>query len=64
MDVGDDVRPGLDQELVATLEGVAPEVVLAQMAELDVGANGPVKDDDTLGNGIEIRTMHHDMLPG
>ena len=64
MDVGDDVRSGLDQELVAALEGVAPEVVLAQMAELEVGADGAVEDDDPLGNGIEIRTMHHDMLPG
>ena len=45
----DDVGLGDDQDLVATLEGGAAEVVGAQMLELEVGAGGAVEDEDALG---------------
>src|SRR5439155_1270355 len=52
--VGDNVRPGVDQDLVAPLEGGATEVVRRQVARLQGGACGAVVHDDALARGLEI----------
>ena len=46
--LGDRVRPGLDEDLVAPLEVGTSEVVRTQAEELKVGARGAVEDDDAL----------------
>ena len=55
---GDDVGPGDDEQLVAALEGLAAEVVGAQVEGLDVGAEGAVVDDDALVDEIEVPAAH------
>ena len=47
MQVAHHIGPGVHQDLVTTL--VAPEVVQGQIAFLQIGAHGPVENDDALG---------------
>ena len=54
VEVGDHVGPGVDEDLVAPLEGRPAEVVGRQSPELEVGAGGAVVDDDPLADGVEI----------
>ena len=54
VEVGDDVGPGVDEDLVAPLERRPSEVVGRQVARLQVGASGAVVHDDPLARGLEI----------
>ena len=47
--LGDLVGPGEDEVLVAALERGSAEVVGAEVAALDPGAEGAVEDDDPFG---------------
>ena len=61
--VGDHVGPGVDQDLVAALEGGAAEIVGPEVAQLQVGAGGAVEDDHPLPHRVEVGTHRH-RLPG
>ena len=52
--LGDEVGAGTDQDLVATLEVGAAEVLGAQAQHLQVGAHGAVEDQDPLPQRLEI----------
>ena len=54
MQLGDDVGPGLDQDLVAALEVRAAEVVGGPRPELEVRAGGAVEDDDALAQRLQV----------
>ena len=54
MHLGHEVRPGLDEPLVAALELGAAEVVSFQSQELQVRAHGAVEDDDTLVERLQV----------
>ena len=61
--VGDDVGPGVDQDLVASLEVRTAEIVGAQVPQLKVGAGRTIEDHDPLACRVEIGTHRH-RLPG
>ena len=63
MQVGDHVGPGVDQDLVAALEGRAAEIVRSEVAQLQVGAGGAVIDDHAL-SGVVDEVGHHHRVPG
>ena len=57
VDLGDQVRAGADQDLVAALELGPAEVLRAQAQQLQVGAHGAVEDEDALPQRREIRRL-------
>ena len=54
VDLGDEVGAGADQDLVATLEVGAAEVLGAQAQHLQIGAHGAVEDEHPLPQGLEV----------
>ena len=56
MQVGDHVRPGGHEDLVATLEGRAAEVVGSEVAQLQVGADGSVENHHSLAHCLQVGT--------
>jgi hypothetical protein len=46
--IGDHVRPGGAQQLVAALQGMTTEVIRTQFAQLQVGSRGAIEDHDPL----------------
>ena len=56
---GDDVGSGEAEHLVAALEGPARRSRPAEVEALDVGAEGAVEHDDTLGHGVEVGLLGH-----
>ena len=54
--VGDHVRPGGHEHLVAALEGRAAKVVGSEVAQLQVGADGSVENHHSLAHGLQVRT--------
>ena len=62
MQVGNDVRPGHAQKLVAAFEGRPAEIVRPQGARLQVGPGGPVEDDEAVVDGLDEASwarVHH-----
>ena len=59
VEVGHHVGPGVDQDLVATLERRAPEVVGAEVACLQRRAGGAVVDHDAFTHGVEEAAGSH-----
>src|SRR5690606_16997722 len=55
---GDDVRAGLDQHLVAALEGGAAEVVGPEVELLDVRPEGAVEYDHALARRLQETVPH------
>ena len=55
MHLGHQVRPGLDQHLVAALEVGAAEVRRRQAEQLQVRAHGAVEDDHAPAQCVEVR---------
>ena len=54
MHLGDQVRAGLDEALVAALELGPAEVVGAEAEQLQVRAHGAVEDDDALAQRLQV----------
>ena len=52
--LGHQVRPGLDQPLVAALEVGSAEVVGSEAEQLQVRAHGAVEDDDALAQRLQV----------
>jgi hypothetical protein len=63
MHLTDELGPGDAEQLVASFQRLAPEVVGRQAALLQVGAGGAVVDDDALSEQVEKR-RHGDLLTG
>jgi hypothetical protein len=54
MECFDDVGSGCHEDLVAPFKIGAAKVVRAEVAKLEVGAGGPIEDDDSLREGGQI----------
>ncbi len=54
--VGDHVRPGVHQHLVAALEGHAAEIVGTEVSQLQVGPDGSVEDHHALAHRFQVGT--------
>ena len=57
MDLPDNVRPGEDQVVVAAPEVLTAEIRRAQVVLLDAGAHGPGKNDDMVGQGVQVAAV-------
>ena len=55
MHLGDEVRLGLDQDLVAPLVLGPAEVLVGETQQLQVRAHRAVEDDDALAQRLEVR---------
>src|SRR5205807_225452 len=61
MEVGDDVGPGVGEDLVAPLVGRSAEVVGGQVARLEVRAGGAVVDHD-VSHRLQVAAAHTQRL--
>jgi hypothetical protein len=53
----DDIGPGRDEDFVAAFKVGAAKVVGTEVSKLQVGSGRPVKDEDALREGSEIRVV-------